>query len=182
MTPFQSYYSFFTLLIGLAVAAVARGFGTLWQTRQRTRVGYLTPLLAAFLLLDMSRFWLALWARQEIAPLGPVALASILCVTLPYVFVTTIIFPDDVAEWQSLDDYYDAHSRVIFCALLVSKVAGYAADGVLFKTSLRVHDLPGIALVVVPLALLAVFGRRSIHRIGLAMLTLWSAFIFVALD
>ena len=66
MSPFQLYFSFFTLIIGLAVAAVARGFGTLWQSRRTARVGYLTPLLAAFLLLDMSRFWLALWTRQEI--------------------------------------------------------------------------------------------------------------------
>jgi hypothetical protein len=130
--PFEYYFSFFTLIIGLALAAVARGFGTLWQSRRRMPVGYLTPLLAAFLLLDMSRFWVALWNRQEIASLDAVALASVLCVTLPYVFATTIMFPVDLKEWTSLDEYYQAHSRPIFIALLASKIAGYVFDSLLF--------------------------------------------------
>jgi hypothetical protein len=182
MTSFQFYFSFFTLIIGLAVAAVARGFGTLWQSRQRTRVGYLTPLLALFLLLDMSRFWLALWARQEIASLGPVALASVLCVTLPYVFATTIMFPGDAAEWESLDAYYLAHSRPIFVALLASKLAAYGFDVLLFAWRPRLTDLPGVLLILAPFVLLIAFRSDRVHRIGLALLVALSALVFVVLS
>jgi hypothetical protein len=180
MTPFQLYFSFFTLIIGLAVAAVARGFGTLWQSRRSTRVGYLTPLLAAFLLLDMSRFWLALWNRQEISSLGPTALASVLCVTLPYVFATTIMFPADPGEWESLDDYYLAHSRPIFLALLASKIAAYAFDALLFQWQPKLGDVPGIVLILAPFLLLIIFRSATVHRAGLILLVGWSGLVFVA--
>ena len=180
MSPFQLYFSFFTLIIGLAVAAVARGFGTLWQSRRSARVGYLTPLLAAFLLLDMSRFWLALWTRQEIPSLGSLALASVLCVTLPYVFVTTIMFPAQPADWEKLDDYYLSHSRPIFVALLASKLAAYLFDALLFGWRPALHDVPGITLILAPFMLLIALRSPKVHRICLILLVAWSLLIFCA--
>jgi hypothetical protein len=174
MSLFQDYFSFFTLIIGLAVAAVARGFGTLWQTRRRARVGYLTPLLAAFLLLDMSRFWLALWTHQQISSLGALALASVLCVTLPYVFVTTIMFPADPSELESLDQYYVAHARPIFLSLLASKIAAYGFDALLFGWKPSAGDLPGVVLILVPFAVLTFARSITVHYIGLTLLVVWS--------
>jgi hypothetical protein len=181
MTSFQFYFSFFTLIIGLAVAAVARGFGTLWQSRERTRVGYLTPLLAIFLLLDMSRFWLALWSHQTISSLGAMALASVLCVTLPYVFATTIMFPADAREWESLDAYYLAHARPMFVALLISKLAAYGFDALLFGWVPSPGDAPGILLILAPLLVLVVWRGAIVHRVVLVLLVAWSALIFVAI-
>lgn len=180
MGAFEYYFSFFTLIIGLAVAAVARGFGTMWQSRRSAPVGYLTPLLAAFLLLDLSRFWLGLWTRQEIATMGPIALASVLCVALPYVFVTTIMFPSDPADWTSLDEYYASCSRTLFLALLFAKVSAYLSDLVLFGWHPSWWDLPGIALVIAPFAALIYFRSLKVHRALLAFLVAWSAFIFLA--
>jgi hypothetical protein len=180
MTPFQFYFSFFTLVIGLAVSAVARGFGTLWQSRRRTRVGYQTPLLAAFLLLDISRFWVALWSRQEIASLGALALASVLCVTLPYVFVTTIMFPANPEEWESLDEYYLEHARPIYLSLLVSKSFAYLFDALLFGWTPSWGVLPSILMILAPFLLLTWSRNMSVHRIGLMILVVWSAGVFVA--
>jgi hypothetical protein len=180
MTAFEYYFSFFTLIIGLAVAAVARGFGTMWQSRRSAPVGYLTPLLAAFLLLDMSRFWLGLWSRQEIAAMGPAALASVLCVTLPYVFATTVMFPAAPTDWVSLDDYYASHSRSIFAALLVSKVAAYVSDFALFGWRPAPHDAPGIVVILAPFVALIVVRSLRVHRILLVFLVAWTAAVFLA--
>lgn len=181
MTPFQFYFSFFTLIIGLAVAAVARNFGTLWQRRVNAKVGYLTPLLAVFLLLDISRFWLGLWQKQEIATLGPLALASVLCIALPYVFATTIMFPADPGEWETLDEYYLLHARAIFAALLFSKSAAYAFDFLLFGAHLDWTLAPSLALVLTPLIVLIVFRSATVHRVGLIFLVIWSALVFALL-
>jgi hypothetical protein len=180
MSAFQYYFSFFTLIIGLAVAAVARGFGTMWQSRRSAEIGWLTPLLAAFLLLDISRFWLGLWDRQEIAMMGPVALASVLCVALPYVFVTTIMFPSDPGDWASLDEYYASHARSIFAVLSFSKLSAYASDFALFGWQPAFRDTPGVAVVLAPFIALAVWPSPRVHRLGLAFLVAWSAFVFLA--
>jgi hypothetical protein len=180
MSAFQYYFSFFTLIIGLAVAAVARGFGTMWQTRRRAAIGWLTPLLAAFLLLDISRFWLGLWDRQEIALMGPVALASVLCVALPYVFVTTIMFPSDPDDWASLDEYYASHSRSIFAVLLFSKISAYVSDLALFGWHPAFRDVPGVALLLAPFGALVLWRSPRVHRALLCLLVALSALVFVA--
>lgn len=180
MDAFEYYFSFFTLIIGLAVAAVARGFGTMWQTRRRAEIGWLTPLLAAFLLLDISRFWLGLWGRQEIAAMGPFALASVLCVALPYVFVTTIMFPSEPDDWASLDEYYLSNSRSIFAVLLFSKVSAYVSDLGLFGWSPKLADAPGVILVLAPFVALVLWRSPRVHRLVLVLLVAWSALIFLA--
>ena len=181
MSPFQFYFSFFTLIIGLAVAAVGRNFGALWQRRVSAPVGYLTPLLAVFLLLDISRFWLGLWSKQEISSLGPVALTSVLCVALPYVFATTIMFPADPSEWETLDEYYVVHARAIFVSLLFSKTSAYVFDFLLFGERLGWSSLPSLALVIAPFVVLIIFRSAKVHRAGLIFLVFWSALIFVTL-
>lgn len=179
MDAFEYYFSFFTLLIGLAVAAVARGFGTMWQTRRRAEIGWLTPLLAAFLLLDISRFWLGLWGRQEIAAMGPFALASVLCVALPYVFVTTIMFPSEPDDWVSLDEYYASNARSIFVILTFSKICAYVSDLALFGWDPAWADVPGVLLVMAPFLVLALSRSPKAHRILLVFLVAWSALVFV---
>ncbi len=180
MNAFEYYFSFFTLIIGLAVAAVARGFGTMWQTRRRAGIGWLTPLLAAFLLLDISRFWLGLWGRQEIANMGPIALASVLCVALPYVFVTTIMFPSEPDDWASLDEYYASNSRSIFAVLTFSKISAYVSDFALFGWKPAWADAPGVLLVLAPFLALVLWRSPKVHRILLVFLVVWSALIFLA--
>lgn len=181
MSPFQLYFSFFTLIIGLAVAAVARNFGALWQRKVVAPVGYLTPLLAVFLLLDISRFWLSLWSKQEITSLGPVALSSVLLVALPYVFATTIMFPADPGEWETLDEYYLVHSRAIFASLLFSKISAFVFDLLLFGGRLNRVALLSLAIITAPFIILTIFRSVLVHRIGLIFLVLWSALVFVEL-
>lgn len=178
MNAFEYYFSFFTLIIGLAVAAVAKGFGEMWQSRRRAPVGYVTPLLAAFLLLDLSRFWLGLWGKQEIAMMGPLALASGLCVALPYVFATSIMFPQDADEWPSQDAYYSAHSRPLYVALFASKVAAYGSDFLLFGWKPAWVDVIGIAIILAPFAVLIRSRSIKVHLATLIFLVAWSAFVF----
>jgi hypothetical protein len=112
----------------------------------------------------MSRFWLALWSRQEISSLGALALVSVLCVTLPYIFATTIMFPADPSEWEALDDYYLAHSRPIFLSLLASKIFAYTFDALLFGWTPTTGDLPGILLILGPFLALTVWNSKSMHQ------------------
>ncbi len=65
MTAFEFYFSFFGLLLGFSVAEVTSGLANALSARRRARIGWLTPMLALFILLDIASFWMFAWANRE---------------------------------------------------------------------------------------------------------------------
>lgn len=61
MAPFDFIFALFGLLLGLSLAEVLSGFARAIQARlepgRALRLGWLTPLLGAFVLLDLLSFW-----------------------------------------------------------------------------------------------------------------------------
>lgn len=67
MTPsFEFFFSFYGLLLGLSAAEVAKGLANALGARERIRIGWLTPMLAGFLLLDIASFWLFAWGGRAL--------------------------------------------------------------------------------------------------------------------
>lgn len=54
MSPFEFFFGFYGLVLGLSVAAVATRLATSIQQRRTVRIGKLTPLLAGFFGLDIA--------------------------------------------------------------------------------------------------------------------------------
>ncbi len=57
MSAFEFFFSFYGLLLGLSVAELVGGFARVLHERQRVRFGWLTPLLALFVAVDLVTFW-----------------------------------------------------------------------------------------------------------------------------
>ena len=68
MSPFEFYFSFYGLLLGLSVAQVAGGIGHAVVIRRDSRLGWLTPLLSLFVLLDVASFWVWAWGSRRYDP------------------------------------------------------------------------------------------------------------------
>ena len=65
MSGFEFFFSFFGLILGLSVVEVITGFGKVLRRRDRIRLGWVTPLLAVFVLLDVASFWSISWIRMQ---------------------------------------------------------------------------------------------------------------------
>ena len=61
MTVFEYVFSLYSLLFGLALAQVFGGFGNTLQERHKLKVGWLTPLLGLFVIVDLTSFWEIGW-------------------------------------------------------------------------------------------------------------------------
>ena len=73
MSNFEFVFSLFGLLLGLALAEVLGGFGTAIQSRKKVRIGWLTPLMALLVALDITSFWMIAWSvRTTCEPKKPV--------------------------------------------------------------------------------------------------------------
>ena len=65
MQGFDLVFAMFGLVLGLAVTEVLAGFARVIKMRRKAHVGWLTPLLGLFVLIDMTTFWNQVYAHRE---------------------------------------------------------------------------------------------------------------------
>lgn len=176
MSSFQLVFTVFNLLLGLAVAEVLRGFAKALKIRrggQKIRVGWLTPLLGLYFILDVAGFWMKAWEAQGSVHASYATLITVLFIVGVYYLVATLIFPDDPNEWPDFDDWYDRESRLVIGGMIFTNIAlsiGQLAAEIASRTAATMADdreyggldmvesLAGLALLV---ALLKVKDRRA---------------------
>ena len=129
MTAFEFFFSFYGLLLGLSVAELVGGFSRVLHERQRVRFGWLTPLLAVFVALDVATFWNQAWVIFRGAPFNSALLCLGLVVAATFYIAASVTFPRVTAEGVEqridLDDHFWAHRRLIFtCILLANVIVG----------------------------------------------------------
>ena len=98
MTNFEFAFSLFGLLLGLSLAEVLGGFARSLKRYGLRRIGGLAPMLSAFLLYDITTFWMTAWRVRDVVPVGMPALITGLSVTGLYYFAATMVWPDAQAE------------------------------------------------------------------------------------
>lgn len=178
MSGFEFYFSFFGLLLGLAVANVATGFGRLWRAKGKVAIGYCVPVLGALLLAHAVLNWVSSWQTLQQVPVSTLSFMVGLFVALPYVLVSTVMFPDGDDVWPSLDAFYLAHSRLVMAALMIPTLAGMVGYVLVFGRHYSAGGLAHIFVVslLVPIVLL-LWRNLWAHRVGLTaqlLITLWS--------
>jgi hypothetical protein len=126
LSDFDFYFSYYGLLLGLSVATVIGGLARALNERERSRIGVLTPLLALFVLLDISSFWLSAWDQRETLRVGWAVLFSGLAVAGTYYLTASMVFPNRDDDWPSLDDHYWARKRWVVGGVLAVNVVSVA--------------------------------------------------------
>ena len=124
MSAFEFFFSFYGLLLGLSVAELTGGFARLLHERHRVRFGWLTPLLALFVALDLATFWSQAWVFFRGAPFNPALLFVGLMIAATFYVAASVTFPRVTAEGVEtridLDDHFWAHRRVVFGCVLAA--------------------------------------------------------------
>lgn len=135
MSAFEFFFSFYGLLLGLSVAAVVGGFANVLHERHRIRFGWLTPLLALFVALDLATFWNQAWRFFRGAPFNPALLLVGLAIASTFYVAASVTFPRVTAEGVEkridLDDHFWANRRVVFGCLLAANAMVWILLGLL---------------------------------------------------
>lgn len=129
MSAFEYFFSFYGLLLGLSVAALVGGFAQVLHERQRVRFGWLTPLLAIFVAVDVATFWTQAWVIFRGAPYNPALLILGLIIAATFYVAASIAFPRVTAEGVEtridLDEHFWAHRSLVFgCILAANAIVG----------------------------------------------------------
>lgn len=165
MSAFEFFFSFYGLLLGLSVAVIATGLATAIQHRRKIRIGWLTPLLALFVGLDIASFWDSAWVNFRHLPFSYGMLIAGLAIALVYFIAASLVFPHDLDDGQSLDDHFWANKKVVLLLTIAANVIGVAVmaivnigrDGGVTIINGYLMNLAFYVLLVAP----AAFARRS---------------------
>ncbi|MES2755506.1 MAG: hypothetical protein V4659_12675 [Pseudomonadota bacterium] len=127
MSAFEFIFSLFGLLLGFSLVEVlgglARALGVLLQPAERRppdfRLGWLTPLFAIFVLLDLLSFWGAAWLVRDLLHVSGATLTSLLFFAGAYYCCAHLVIPADLATAGDLDAHYFRVRRTVLFGLLV---------------------------------------------------------------
>lgn len=118
---FSFTFGFYGLLLGLAVAEVASGFSRAYDERRKRRLGFVAPLFATLLLVDLITFWVNAWAYRDLKDVNYLTAYGVAIVALFYYFAATQVFPK-ATETDTLDDHIMESRRVVALCVLSSNL------------------------------------------------------------
>lgn len=145
MSAFDILFALLSLLLGLSIAELLSGFSRVLRLKARqraaakgalrleadgmqtssaaVRVGWLVPLLGAYILLDQLSFFTAAWSLRDTVPMHLLSLLSITAVVGGYYLVATLVFPEEPDAWPDFDRYYEEHFRLVLGFALFAQLA-----------------------------------------------------------
>jgi hypothetical protein len=119
LDAFNFAFSLFAIVLGLSLVEVLTGFARALRRRRLVHLGWLTLLLAIFVMLDLTSFWQWLWAGRRLINPGYGILTVGLLVSGLYYLAASIVFPSDFRERADFDEHYMAHHRQVLGAILI---------------------------------------------------------------
>lgn len=122
MDGFNYAFSLLDVLLGLSLAQVLSGFAMALRQRTVIRLGWLTPLLAIFVMLDLVSFWEWIWAGRKFLQPSYGILCIGLLVSGMYFVATSMVFPRQFDDKADCEENYFKHRRQIFSLIFLSNL------------------------------------------------------------
>ncbi len=125
MSDFEVVFVLYSLLLGLSLVELLTGFGRALERRLTARsedipfrIGWLTPLLGMFVLLDLLSFWTFAWIVRDGVQVTTRGLFGVLIFASAYFMAARLVFPSTTTRDSNLDSHYFAVHRVVLGILL----------------------------------------------------------------
>ena len=127
MSAFEFTFSLFGLLLGFSLVEVLGGLVRSVKLVRKVRVGWLTPLLGLFVMVDLASFWSIAWEVRDRMPANFAMLLLGLAITGIYYFSASLVFPEKPEEWPDFDDWTARHKYQVLGGIFACNVITTAA-------------------------------------------------------
>ena len=182
MEGFNFLFEAFIRLMGLAMAEVLGGFARVLKLRARRkagiadaaaiRIGWLTPLLGLFVIVDQSTFFLHMFTFREVMPFNGGTVLGILLTIGWYYLIASMTFPDRPGDWPDFDAWFWQHKRFVTGGVIGVNVLSTIAQVTFVDTTAQAElaaQLPPsqqlaqlAAFLVLPLMIWLYFSRSTL--------------------
>lgn len=186
MSDFEFIFALFGLLLGLSLAKVLAGLARAIKAKlvqgAAVKIGWLTPLLAAFVLLDLLSFWQAAWINRDIVVVSGRTLMAVMIFAGAYYLAASLVFPKSIGERTDFDDHFFRVRRIVLgvmLVLLMCQLGWYLSVPSLAALLARPLAL-GLTIVLVSLIIAAMVVRGA-RWSRVAMLALVARYVVVYL-
>ena len=125
MSAFEFLFSFYGLLLGLALTEVIGGLSRALNERATRPIGWLIPLLAILLTLDLMTFWASAWIDLKDITFSTRLLLFASVSPMIYYFAAKQAFPDSDSAAASLDDHFYAHRVWVIGGVILANQLSY---------------------------------------------------------
>lgn len=131
MSQFEYLFTLLSLLLGFILVEVLSGLvrtlrvrlPTAPDVRPEIHVGWLTPMLGVYVMLDIAQWWGTLWTFHTMIPLGFDTEISGLLVCSFYYYAASMIFPDEPRAWPDVDHWFWLHRRQVLGPVFLINLA-----------------------------------------------------------
>lgn len=164
------------------MTSIAAGASDVLRERKRIKVGWLTPLLVIFLIVDLTSFWILSYRGMQDILVGFPSMICAVAMALTYFFAATLAFPKRTEEWDSLDAYYMQHYRWVIGGVLLANIGLLALLDALKERGFvaswleRLSDWDSLLYFGLLIAIMT-FPRRIVHLACYAIMLLGYAVI-----
>lgn len=125
MTDFEFVFVLYALLLGLSMVELLAGFGRAIEYKfareaqdKEFHVGWLTPLFATFVMLDLISFWLFAWLIRDLLFVNAPTVTGITAFAASYYFAARLVFPSDPESFTDLDVHFYRVRRIVMGILI----------------------------------------------------------------
>ena len=132
MTDFEFIFALYALVLGLSLVELLAGLGRALEqafaaedAKARFKIGWLTPLLAIFVMLDLLSFWAFAWTVRELLSVSTATLLAVMAFASLYYLASRLVFPGDPDQFSDLDNHYFRIKRTVLGML----IARYSSNG-----------------------------------------------------
>ncbi|MDE1466723.1 hypothetical protein [Aurantiacibacter sp. D1-12] len=127
MTDFEFIFVLYALILGLSLVELLGGLGRALEYEfardaegkdDQFVIGWLTPLMAVFVMVDLMSFWMFAWTVRPLVNVSPQMLLGVMGFASAYYLAARLVFPSDPERFRNLDTHYFRVSRTIFGILI----------------------------------------------------------------
>lgn len=188
MSQFEFIFTLYSLLLGLSLVELLSGLGRTVKAQLHVdktgagafKIGWLTPLLGLFVMLDLLSFWSAAWAVREMISVTGTTLMAIMLFASSYYLAAHLVFPDKIPSNGDLDPHYFRVRRIVIgvlFVLLVVQLGFYYSQPQLAPR--LTNPLPlGLTVALVALMIAVCFAKSKIAN-GILLAGLIARYVVV---
>lgn len=128
MDQFEFFFTFYGLLLGLALAELLLGFANALRERTPPKWGRYTPLLGLVVLIEISATFLDAWRKLQGIELDLPNFAVPTMIGIAYFVSAVMTVPRHIEDWETLDDYFLARRRWTIGLLVIANLLHAATE------------------------------------------------------
>jgi hypothetical protein len=148
-------------VLGFALVEVLSGLAKTFRARAVIQIGWLTPLLGAWVILDVTTFWGTAWVLRDLLPSVWQCLGVGVVITSVYYLAASQVFPEHLAAHEELDTHYWKVRRPVAGLVLACNCATWIIWLVLGRRWEPVVTAINLLYAAALLALFLIPGKRT---------------------